>query len=82
MAGNYIMYSSATSGERSNNNKFSPCSMRNISSVLTAVFNEEGKINCFQEDKGPFCGNKIVEDNEQCDCGYGNKILKILISIL
>jgi len=73
VAGNYIMYSSATSGERLNNNKFSPCSMRNISSVLTAVFNEEGKVNCFQEDKGPFCGNKIVEDNEECDCGYDQK---------
>lgn len=65
------MYSSATSGERLNNNKFSPCSLRNISSVLSAVFNEEGKINCFQEDNGPFCGNKIVEEGESCDCGYG-----------
>lgn len=41
--GNFIMYSSATSGERPNNNKFSPCSIRNISSVLHAVFNSEGK---------------------------------------
>lgn len=73
VAGNYIMYSSATSGERMNNNKFSPCSMRNISSVLAAVFAEEGKINCFQEDQGPFCGNKIVEGSEQCDCGYDMK---------
>lgn len=59
------MYSSATSGERMNNNKFSPCSMRNISAVLTAVFNEEGKINCFQQDKGPFCGNKIVDHQSE-----------------
>lgn len=71
--GNYIMYSSATSGERPNNNKFSPCSVRNISSVLQAVFSGEGKENCFQEDDGPFCGNKIVEEGEECDCGYDQK---------
>lgn len=71
--GNYIMYSSATSGERGNNNKFSPCSVRNISAVLDAVFSQQGKDNCFQADKGPFCGNKIVEEGEECDCGYDAK---------
>ncbi len=71
--GNFIMYSSATSGERPNNNKFSICSVNNISSVLHAVFNNEGKDNCFQEDNGPFCGNKIVEEGEECDCGYDIK---------
>jgi disintegrin and metalloproteinase domain-containing protein 10 len=71
--GNFIMYSSATSGERPNNNKFSFCSINNISSVLHAVFNNEGKDNCFQEDNGPFCGNKIVEEGEECDCGYDIK---------
>lgn len=71
--GNFIMYSSATSGERQNNNKFSECSVNNISTVLHAVFNNEGKANCFQEDNGPFCGNKIVEENEECDCGYDSR---------
>lgn len=32
--GNYIMYARATSGDKSNNNKFSICSIRNISQVL------------------------------------------------
>lgn len=67
--GNFIMYSSATSGERSNNNKFSSCSIRNISSVLHAILSAE-KDNCFEVDNGPFCGNKIVEEGEECDCGY------------
>ena len=33
--GNYIMYARATSGDKLNNNKFSICSIRNISAVLT-----------------------------------------------
>lgn len=32
--GNYIMYARATSGDKINNNKFSICSIRNISQVL------------------------------------------------
>merc|ERR1719471_2694099 len=67
--GNYIMFASATSGDRDNNNKFSPCSVKNISAVLDAVVDER-KHNCFQENNGAFCGNKIVEEGEECDCGF------------
>nr|CAG4651655.1 EOG090X02I4 [Triops cancriformis] len=67
--GNYIMFASATSGERPNNSKFSTCSTGNVSSVLDAL--QEGrKKNCFTEWNGAFCGNKIVEETEECDCGY------------
>lgn len=68
--GNYIMYASATQGHQLNNQRFSPCSIRNISAVLSAILRGEQKENCFQEDEGPFCGNKIVEGDEECDCGY------------
>ena len=69
--GNYIMYASATSGDRPNNSKFSPCSKANISQVLDAVFNEKfGKSNCFEKRQSQFCGNNIVEMTEECDCGY------------
>ena len=67
--GNFIMFASATSGDRDNNNKFSPCSVKNISAVLDAVVDER-KHNCFQENNGAFCGNKIVEEGEECDCGF------------
>uniref|UniRef100_T1J2R6 ADAM10 endopeptidase n=1 Tax=Strigamia maritima TaxID=126957 RepID=T1J2R6_STRMM len=69
--GNYIMFASATSGDRPNNVRFSHCSVGNISAVLHALFSHSsGKRLCLQEDRGAFCGNKIVEENEQCDCGY------------
>ncbi|XP_058062268.1 disintegrin and metalloproteinase domain-containing protein 10, partial [Anopheles bellator] len=67
--GNFIMFASATSGVRLNNGKFSPCSVRNISNVLDAI-DESKKRNCFQASEGAFCGNKIVEIGEECDCGF------------
>jgi len=67
--GNYIMFASATSGDRDNNNKFSHCSIQNISAVLDAVVDDR-KTNCLEESNGAFCGNKIVEEGEECDCGF------------
>lgn len=40
--GNYIMYARATSGDKFNNNKFSICSIRNISQVL-----DKKRFSCF-----------------------------------
>ncbi|XP_068082723.1 disintegrin and metalloproteinase domain-containing protein 10 isoform X2 [Anabrus simplex] len=67
--GNFIMFASATSGDRPNNSKFSNCSIGNISNVLDAI-EENKKRNCFTASEGAFCGNKIVEVGEECDCGY------------
>ncbi|XP_069723000.1 disintegrin and metalloproteinase domain-containing protein 10 [Phaenicophaeus curvirostris] len=66
--GNYIMYARATSGDKLNNNKFSICSIRNISQVL-----EKKRNNCFVESGQPICGNGLVEQGEQCDCGYSDQ---------
>ncbi|XP_029001183.1 disintegrin and metalloproteinase domain-containing protein 10 isoform X2 [Betta splendens] len=65
--GNYIMYARATSGDKFNNNKFSICSIRNISAVL------KSKRDCFVESGQPICGNGLVEIGEECDCGYSDQ---------
>lgn len=68
--GNYIMFPSATKGNDFNNDKFSPCSLRNITNVLKPMFEgRSNRENCFQVFGGPICGNDIVEGNEECDCG-------------
>ncbi|XP_002159249.1 disintegrin and metalloproteinase domain-containing protein 17 [Hydra vulgaris] len=62
--GNYIMYATAVSGEHDNNKRFSPCSIDAISKVLKAK-----KDKCFEKEVDKFCGNKVVEQDEQCDPG-------------
>nr|XP_037276626.1 disintegrin and metalloproteinase domain-containing protein 10-like [Rhipicephalus microplus] len=67
--GNYLMFPTATKGSEFNNDKFSPCSIRNITDVLKPMFEgRSNRENCFQVDSGPICGNDIVEENEDCDC--------------
>ncbi|KAK3597351.1 hypothetical protein CHS0354_034594 [Potamilus streckersoni] len=64
--GNYIMYPYANDGSKPNHNEFSPCS---ISYIYPVILN---KGHCFEVNYGPICGNGIVENGEECDCGDQN----------
>uniref|UniRef100_A0A3B3SBC5 Disintegrin and metalloproteinase domain-containing protein 10-like n=1 Tax=Paramormyrops kingsleyae TaxID=1676925 RepID=A0A3B3SBC5_9TELE len=63
--GRFLMFPHATDGLQENNDKFSPCSIKHISSLLRVK-----KDDCFVESDQPICGNLIVEMGEQCDVGH------------
>ncbi|XP_017885545.1 disintegrin and metalloproteinase domain-containing protein 10-like [Ceratina calcarata] len=66
--GNFIMFARATSGDKRNNNRFSPCSLVSINPVLNAK--ARSSKGCFAEPQNAICGNGVVEDSEECDCGW------------
>ncbi|XP_055587566.1 disintegrin and metalloproteinase domain-containing protein 10 isoform X2 [Uranotaenia lowii] len=66
--GNFIMFARATSGDKRNNNQFSPCSLKAIEPVLNAK--ARSAKGCFTEPQESICGNGVVETGEQCDCGW------------
>lgn len=66
--GNFIMFARATSGDKRNNNHFSPCSLKSINPVLN--FKARSAKGCFTEPQASLCGNGVVEEGEECDCGW------------
>ncbi|XP_020621435.1 disintegrin and metalloproteinase domain-containing protein 10-like [Orbicella faveolata] len=71
--GNFVMYSRASDGHEPNNFLFSPCSKQEISPVISSKGQE-----CFiAHSSGSYCGNKIVEEGEDCDCGRPEECLEV-----
>ncbi|XP_043265918.1 disintegrin and metalloproteinase domain-containing protein 10-like [Colletes gigas] len=66
--GNFIMFARATSGDKRNNNRFSPCSLTAINPVLNSK--ARSPKGCFSEPQVSLCGNGVVEEDEECDCGW------------
>ncbi|XP_077564367.1 disintegrin and metalloproteinase domain-containing protein 10-like [Haemaphysalis longicornis] len=68
--GKYLMYEASTDGDKRNNDKFSPCSISNITGILLPLTTgDTNRENCLLRYSGPICGNLIVEGDEECDCG-------------
>ncbi|XP_020898884.1 disintegrin and metalloproteinase domain-containing protein 10 [Exaiptasia diaphana] len=69
-SGNFIMFARATEGTKPNNRRFSSCSINKIKPVLdTKGICTDDKC-CFKESQAAICGNKVVEEGEECDCGF------------
>ena len=58
------MYPASVTGEKDNNEKFSACSISDISEVVR-------RSNCLNVISG-VCGNKIVDEGEDCDPGHSD----------
>lgn len=69
-SGNYIMFAKATSGDKRNNRLFSPCSRTSMNNVMDVKGRCTDRKCCFVAAAEAICGNMVVEEGEQCDCGY------------
>uniref|UniRef100_A0A672MP65 Si:ch1073-396h14.1 n=1 Tax=Sinocyclocheilus grahami TaxID=75366 RepID=A0A672MP65_SINGR len=63
--GRFLMFPQASYKIEENSDKFSPCSLRHMSRILNIK-----KDKCFVVSEHPICGNRIVEEGEECDVGH------------
>jgi len=63
--GNYIMAASLPQNvDKAHSMMFSKCSRRLMAKLIAST-----RSSCFIRRSSSYCGNGVVEDNEQCDCG-------------
>lgn len=71
-SGRYAMWPVSVDGSASNNYQFSECSLYLGNQKLVV----NGADRCLTPPQEAVCGNGLVEDGEQCDCGVANGINK------
>ena len=63
--GRFLMSKFSNDGHKLNHQILSPCTKRSVRANLAAAH----RISCLKKSDATFCGDGIVEENEDCDCG-------------
>lgn len=63
----YIMTAYANDGSKTNNYKFSPCSISSMYTIIGTV-GQDSETGCFRLATDN-CGNSLLDEGEDCDCG-------------
>ena len=70
--GNFVMYVRSTDGDRGNNNKFSSCSVKQMSQVINSnadCLEAREVVTCGEKIfVNGSCGNGVLDFGEECDC--------------
>lgn len=66
--------------------KYSDCSVKAMKKMLASILERTGPGDCFSDEHSPtdpptesFCGNGVVEPQEECDCGTEYQVIIIIV---
>lgn len=71
--GRYLMSRFSNTGRRINHELLSSCTKKSVVEVLEASH----RTRCLREVARPYCGDGVVQEGEECDCGTTYNCLKM-----